>query len=288
MDPSVQNQTSQPAASSVQAEPVQQPAVVAPSTAPPPVLPKKRGLGNIFIGIGFLLTFMLGIGFNKYHVASYVSAVHLPKFVTVTETPKPSPVPKATPSPTVSPTTGWKTFISSDLTFQYPSDWTVNGNLIATSSPKIKLVVVPKSSTLINDCMQQVGAMTLPDYIVKKFIRITAGEACATGDATPRELWVVPTEIAKTPGISFSYSATEATQAGQLFTQLLTTFKFLKGEASPSATPTASPSAVNYKCSSGEYVDCMPVLTPEKQAACTPEAMAWYKVNCPNFKGAAM
>lgn len=136
--------------------------------------------------------------------------------------------------------------------------------------------------------MQQVGAMTMPDYIVKKFIRITTGEACATGDANPRELWVVPSENATSPGISFSYSATEATQAGKLFTQLLNTFKFLYGQASASASPTASPSASKYICPAGGYVDCMPVLTPEKQAACTPEAMAWYKANCPDFKGGAM
>jgi len=174
------------------------------------------------------------------------------------------------------------------MTFQYPPEWAITGNLIATTSPKIKLVVTPKNSTLIAECMQQVGAMTQPDYIVKKFIRITTGEACATGDATPRELWVVPSVNATAPGISFSYSATEATQAGQLFTQLLDAFKFLKNEATASATPTASSSANLYKCPPSEYVDCMPILTPEKQAACTPDAMAWYKINCPNFKGGAM
>jgi len=79
--------------------------------------------------------------------------------------------------------------------------------------------------------MQQVGAMTLPEYIVKKFIRITTGEACATGDANPRELWVVPSVTRPHRVLASSYSATEATQAGQLFTQLLNTFQIFEGRS---------------------------------------------------------
>jgi len=259
----------------------------APSLVQQPVRPKEKLRSWPFIVLGILVSFLLGIGFDKYHVASYISKIRLPK-LTAKSTPIPTPTLLVTPTPTVSPTASWKTFVSQDMTFQYPPDWTITGNLIATTSPKIKLVAVAKNSTLRNECMQQVGAMTQPDYIVKKFIRMTTGEACATGDATPRELWVIPTVNATAPGISFSYSATEATQAGQLFTQLLNTFKFLKGEATTAATPMASPAATLYKCPASEYVDCMPILTPEKQAACTPEAMAWYKTNCPNFKGGAM
>ena len=266
----------------MQAEPTPQPATPT-LTPPPPATLKKHKANWPFVVLGIIVAFILGIGFDKYHVASYLSTIRLPKFA-FKSTPKPVPSPKVTPTPTASPTATWKTFVSSDMTFQYPPYWTIDGNLIATTSPKIRLVVTPKNSTLINECMQQVGAMTLPEYIVKKFIRVTTGEACATGDTNPREIWVVPSENAYSPGISFSYSATEATQAGQLFTQLLTTFKFLHGEASAAATPTAS----KYTCPAGDYVDCMPVLTPEKQAACTTEAMAWYKINCPNFKGGAL
>jgi hypothetical protein len=277
MDSPAQGITSEPV--SPLPPPVSSPAVQVP--------PKKRTFGWVFMILGFVLTFVLGIGFNKYNVASRVLAIRLPKII-IQPAEKPTPSPAATPIPTTSPTANWKTYVSSDMTFQYPPDWTIDGNLIATKSPKITLTVVPKNATLTNECMQQVGAMTMTEYVVKKFIRITTGEACATGDANPRDIWVVPTSTATSPGLSFLYSATEASRAGQLFTQILSTFKFLHGEASPSSTPTASPSAAVYKCPPGEYVDCMPVLTPEKQAACTPEAMAWYKLNCPNFKGGAM
>jgi len=286
MDPSAQSGTSTTIPSTSTA-PSQQPATPPISSPLPVSRPKERLRSWPFVILGIILAFFLGIGFDKYHIASYISKIRLPKLADKS-IPKPTPTIQITPTPTASPTTTWKTFLSADMTFQYPPDWTLNGNLIATTSPKIKLVVIAKNSTLMNECMQQVGAMTQPDYIVKKFIRVTTGEACATGDVTPRELWIVPSINAFTPGISFSYSASEATQAGQLFTQILNTFKFLKGEATVTTTPVASASASLYKCPSSDYVDCMPVLTPEKQAACTPEAMAWYKINCPNFKGGAM
>lgn len=61
--------------------------------------------------------------------------------------------------------------------------------------------------------------------------------------------------------------------------QILSTFKFF---VSPSATPITT-----YICPPNGYIDCMPVLDATKQKACSAEAMAWYKANCPNFKGGA-
>jgi hypothetical protein len=57
---------------------------------------------------------------------------------------------------------------------------------------------------------------------------------------------------------------------------------------SPSASPAASSSASLYTCPASGYVDCMPVLTEAKKKACAPEAMTWYKANCPTFKGGAL
>lgn len=53
----------------------------------------------------------------------------------------------------------------------------------------------------------------------------------------------------------------------------------------PKASPTP---ATTYTCPPNGYVDCMPILTPEKQVACSADAMTWYKANCPNFKGGAL
>lgn len=42
-----------------------------------------------------------------------------------------------------------------------------------------------------------------------------------------------------------------------------------------------------YSCPKTEWVNCMPILTPEAQKSCTNEYLDWAKNNCPNFKGAA-
>lgn len=48
----------------------------------------------------------------------------------------------------------------------------------------------------------------------------------------------------------------------------------------PSATPA-------YTCPQTEWVNCMPILTPETQKSCTKEYLDWATKNCSNFKGAA-
>jgi hypothetical protein len=269
--------------SAAQESPVTPPAAPAPlkENAPPAgtpgTKPKKR-IGGLIKVLVILAAFIVGIGFEKFKVVARIASVTLPT-ITISYPSKHTPTPRLTPAPTASPTAHWKTFASTDMTFQYPPKWELKGNRIATDSPNITLTIVPKDGEIMNECMQLVGTTSAPGYVVKKFIRIITGEACATGDPTPREIWVVPTQSSFSPGISFSYVATEATEAGKIFTQLVSTFKFTQNSATGSA---------QYTCPLNGYVDCMPVLTPEKQAACSTEAMAWYKINCPNFKGGAM
>jgi hypothetical protein len=43
----------------------------------------------------------------------------------------------------------------------------------------------------------------------------------------------------------------------------------------------------SYTCPKTEWVDCMPILTPEAQKLCTKEYLAWAKSSCRGFKGAA-
>lgn len=59
-------------------------------------------------------------------------------------------------------------------------------------------------------------------------------------------------------------------------------------ETADMCPPGPKPMPATYICPPSGYVDCMPVLTPEKQKACSTEAMNWYKANCPNFKGGAL
>ncbi len=60
---------------------------------------------------------------------------------------------------------------------------------------------------------------------------------------------------------------------------ILSTFTFEGASPTPATTFTCPPNG---------YVDCMPVITPEKEAACSPAAIAWYKSRCPGFKGGAL
>jgi hypothetical protein len=48
------------------------------------------------------------------------------------------------------------------------------------------------------------------------------------------------------------------------------------------------PDSTGYVCPKTEYVDCMPMLTPEKQKVCSPDYLSWAQKNCPGFKGGAM
>lgn len=47
------------------------------------------------------------------------------------------------------------------------------------------------------------------------------------------------------------------------------------------------PSA-SYTCPASGWVDCQPILDVAKQKACSSQAMAWYKENCPDFQGGAL
>lgn len=55
-----------------------------------------------------------------------------------------------------------------------------------------------------------------------------------------------------------------------------------------SRAQSAPTQATTYACPSNGYVDCMPIMDEAKKKACSPEAMTWYKANCPDFKGGAL
>ena len=44
---------------------------------------------------------------------------------------------------------------------------------------------------------------------------------------------------------------------------------------------------VEYTCPTSGWVDCMPRVGAPASKACSSEAVAWYKQNCPNYQGLA-
>lgn len=41
----------------------------------------------------------------------------------------------------------------------------------------------------------------------------------------------------------------------------------------------------DYRCPKEEYIECMPILSKEKQKMCEKDYLDWVKSNCPNVKG---
>ena len=68
-------------------------------------------------------------------------------------------------------------------------------------------------------------------------------------------------------------------------TPVITITPSLTPEVTPISTASAS---VDFTCPANGWVDCMPILDEAKTISCSTEAMAWYKANCPNFKGSAL
>jgi hypothetical protein len=142
--------------------------------------------------------------------------------------PTPLPTKAVIATPTTDPTAGWKTYRSADLSFKYPSTWKLTNNQIEGENPKIKISIVDRDSTLMNECMEETSAETKNNLAVRKFSRVTTGVMCNTTDSTPREIWVTKTRGSSAPGMSLEYSSTESPQTEKLFGQILGTFRFLE------------------------------------------------------------
>lgn len=67
----------------------------------------------------------------------------------------------------------------------------------------------------------------------------------------------------------------------------LNPYRRLSTETPPLPIPTPA-TIPPYICPASEWVDCMPGPDADVKFKCTPEALSWFKLNCPNFKGAAL
>ncbi len=68
---------------------------------------------------------------------------------------------------------------------------------------------------------------------------------------------------------------------------LLTLYPYKPDFSKLSALPTPTPTISKYICPASEWVDCMPGPGPLK-TQCQPDYLNWAKINCSNFKGAAL
>lgn len=77
-------------------------------------------------------------------------------------------------------------------------------------------------------------------------------------------------------GYGFFDTEEDESKIKTIFNQILSTFKFTNTTNS------------DYTCPANGWQDCMPILSESEKKACSQEAMAWYKANCPNFQGGAL
>lgn len=186
---------------------------------------RQKGFAPVLILVGILVLATVAGGvylFSQFQA----SKLQPPNPVVTSQTPSPttsasSPVPNGTGE-----TANWKTYTNKDLSFKYPSDWSVDDTVITATSPRVKIVIVSEDSTLMNECMEKIAEEIKNSLVVKKFARVITGAMCSTSDSTPREIWIVPSKDAYSPGISYGYSATESQQAEEIFDQILSTFRF--------------------------------------------------------------
>jgi hypothetical protein len=223
--------------------------------------------------------------------------------------------PTITPSPTAEagdPMVDWKTYTYQNLYFKFPNNWNLEVN------KKMPVLIQP------NDLEKEKEFPNISLYSIAnpKDLTIENFQIEAEKDGPSPNLYSSTAEIRAVSGVNgyyqkdqgceplncdiFSVSYKQNIYVAQIiypaevdealrtiFSQILSTFRFIDpSEASAKGDkfldqPTISPSS-SYTCPASGWVDCMPILDEAKKKACSPEAMTWYKANCPNFQGGAM
>ncbi len=340
MEPSAQGQSSTPATpaqpapdtsevsqspapqESMQATP--QPPTTTTPAPPQPITPQKPKSNLLLLMVGFVIVFLMGIGFEKYHVSSFVKRIPLPHIVLVmpTPTPKAKPSPTSTPTPTPNPMSNWKTYTNTKYGFslKYPADYSTNDSITSEGDPAASF----EPSTYKNKTALQLQSLPVVQFDVLTFLPTSTtlpdayNQLKAPGFNNKQNM-----KIATMSGLETLQFNSTNTQAGSgkpdlytmaklkdgyivifgltnyqadplmvsAYNQILSTFTFAPF-ATPTTTPasstSATPQAINYTCPQSGWVDCTPTAGGDKSAACSQDAMTWYKANCPNFKGGAM
>jgi hypothetical protein len=266
--------------------------------------PPKQNSG-IFIGIFLLfLGILVGLAINK---TALLSNIRIP-YLSATPTPTLLPTPTATLSR--AEPKDWKTYADSTkgISFKYPENY----SYVTLSNGVV--MFLKNTTTDYENCKKDINLEGTPEFMnttcwTKTVFNFSGGESLSKSEYDNKDLnpkiftdslgrsWA--TYVIQGETLNFdAYIAVnnkyyligfqsglgnileKPAQAQIFFNQILSTFKFI---GQPIVTPAAS-----YTCPPSGYVDCMPILTPEKQAACSGAAMAWYKANCPNFKGGAL
>lgn len=266
-----------------------------PTESPPPTPPTSHISPITLISLALVLLLAVSTAYLAYQNWQLRQQLTKSKFALAESTPAPSPSSptKLTATPTLTVPSTWKAYTNTafDYSIQFPSTAKAliaeSGNIAASSNAnRIEII------GLVNPSMPYpYGVITIRGYNSKPSdppsetnSNVTVNGIPATQYESPNEgnvTYVIATPKNQFIEILFTYGP--ADPIINTFNQILSTLTFVD-QVTP--LPTKAPST-GYTCPANGWVDCMPILTPEAQKACTQEAMAWYKANCPNFQGGA-
>lgn len=272
--------------------------------AAPPPQPKPFPLLVIIL---FVLTVLLS---SSTAYLGYQN-MQLRKQITSFTNTVPSPIP--TPIPSVQP--DWKTYTNMkyNFSFKYPNDWEVKSTkenfnfVIGPANELLTYKTKIDEQKVIYLMMSGPGQTTLSTSEWKR-----GGYDVQETPSQINNLSVLLRIFTKNntyqKEAEFTLPNSQYNAAFEIynrlleitFDQILSTFKFL-GQTSPAPTCMPRPACLDssprcliaesadmcpYSCPANGWVDCMP--GPDKNTrACSTEAMAWYRANCPNFQGGA-
>lgn len=219
-------------------------------------------------------------------------------------------------------TSTWKTYSNNSFGFSltYPSDWDIqelhSPAPAGTSGvqPTIDTIIFATASSYIKVFSGAHIDTTFPQEMLITTEQTMLDEKLVTEDTYILDSQHQDTKIIKIVIPDEKIYRIEAffpTTNTHRINQMLSTFKFIvpmtqtgqmcggiAGIMCPAGYscqmagnyPDASGTCIKkgtYTCPSSGYVDCMPVMDDAKKKACAPEALTWYKANCPNFQGGA-
>ena len=247
----------------------------------------SKGFVQIFILIILVLVGVGGIGYYAYKNGQI-------KFPPQNTTP-------INPSPTPDPTAVWKVYNDPEgkFSFKYPDRF-----VIATENKKEVVFAFSNANAPI----AQLRPFTVRSYLSLDFTKLSNcidqghkypcivlhldGSSVVTNTANQEfsEAFVLKSY----DGLDFRYvqvynknieieiEPTDDKSLSKIFNQILSTFKFLD-EPTPTLTS-------GYKCPESGWIDCMPGPDkPTRFGGCSqdtsPDAIEWYKSNCPNYRG---
>lgn len=199
-----------------------------------------------------LLGILIGLMIDKTTILSNIRIPYLSA--------TPTPTPLVTPTPPPDPTANWKTYTNTQYNYslKHPVEW--------------EEIIDPKTKG-------REFTLKLPNG---EFIHGTVfiGVPDSNNDNNYRKTF----NLANNTYVLITYVACDGPGCGfgkanlPIFTQILSTFRFT---GQPTVTPITTDT-----CPPSGYVDCMPGTTAKPE--CSLAAMAWYKANCPDFKGGAL